>query len=404
MDFFELAKSTGFCSNKEVKKKIKEEIQRQLYTHSKKPILICGPTGVGKTYFVQLLADELNLELVELNGHNFRTRKSIIEAKQVTSQQSLFGLKKLIFFDNADAISSRLAAKTDEEIKKEKENRKMAGKRKIKENKLTSPPKEIENIIKNSKYLFIAAATDIKAKSLKSIKKISINFKFQKPSVDEISYFLSDICRRKKIEYEQKALNYIARICDGDIRCALIETKIACISSCEKITYNKISKDNFRDSESDIKKCLKIIFLSKSASASIDVLSKNNEDLGTFAEWIRENIPYEYKKEEDIKNAYEMLSNADIFLGRIKATYWRYMIYANMFLSAGITISKKEKYKFDNSSFRFPSKIAMYARMKFHGGNDAEITRHINKYCHLSKKKIKNNMAVYRRLYNLDIK
>ncbi|RLG14315.1 MAG: hypothetical protein DRN66_02405 [Candidatus Nanohalarchaeota archaeon] len=402
MDFFKFAKSTGFCANKQTRQTIKQELQKQIFAQFKKPILIYGPTGVGKTYFAHLLAEELNLELVCINGHNFRTRKSITEAKQTVSQQSLFGLKKLIFFDDADAIPGRLAAKTGEDIKKEKEGKKLAGKRKIKEAKLKSPVKELEELIKSSKYPVVLSAGDAKARPLKSIKKISTKFEFQKPSVEEVSSFLAETCSSAGVECEQKALSYIARICDGDVRCALIEAEVAYFSD-GKIAYNEISKDNFRDAVSDIKKHLKIIFMSRSANASMEVLSKSNEELGTFAEWIRENIPYEYKKSEDVKNAYEMLSNADIFLGRIKATYWRYMVYASMLLSAGIAVSKKEKYEFSNSSFRFPSKIATYARMKFHISNDAEITGYVNEHCHMSKKKVKNSMAVYRQLHESGI-
>ncbi len=388
-----------FCGNRQQIEKIKQEIQKQLSAPSKKPILIYGPTGVGKTYLIQLLADELNLELVVIKSDNFRTRKSITEAKQIASQQSLFGMKKLIFMDDADSISGRLAAKTGDDIKKEKEDKKKAGKRKIKETKLKSPQKEAEELIRISKYPVIFSAQDLSAKSLKAIKKIATRLELKKVPVEETVAFLSKVCQTNNIEYEQKALDYIARVCDSDIRCALIETEVAYLTD-GKISYNKISKDNFRDSVSDIKKCLKIIFKSRSINASMEVMSKNNEDKGTFAEWIRENIPHQYTKPEDIKNAYEMLSNADIFRGRIKATYWRYLVYISMFLSAGIAISKKQRYETGPSDFRFPSKIATYARMKFHVSNDTQITEYMNEHCHLSKKKIKNNMAVYRKLYN----
>ncbi|MCK5177448.1 MAG: hypothetical protein KAQ92_07000, partial [Candidatus Aenigmarchaeota archaeon] len=202
------------------------------------------------------------------------------------------------------------------------------------------------------------------------------------------------------IECEKKALNFIARICDGDVRCALIELNVSSYLTDAKIKYEDISKDNFRDASSDIKKCLKIIFRSKSIDASRDVMSKCNEDKGTFLEWVRENIPYEYSKETDVKNAYEMLSNADLFLGRIKVTYWRYLIYTSALLSAGVCSAKKERYDFNSNKFRFPSKIATFARMKFHTNNDAQIIEEFRENCHLSKKKIKDNIAVYRHLYN----
>ncbi|MCK5476762.1 MAG: hypothetical protein KAI55_02480, partial [Candidatus Aenigmarchaeota archaeon] len=246
----------------------------------------------------------------------------------------------------------------------------------------------------------IFSTDDISAKFVKMLKKMSSKFEFKKPSTEELTNFLSGVCSGNNIECEKKALNFIARICDGDVRCALIELNVSSYLTAGAIKYEDISKDNFRDAASDIKKCLKIIFRSKSIDASREVMSKCNEDKGTFLEWVRENIPYEYSKKTDVKKAYEMISNADLFLGRIKATYWRYLIYASVLLSAGVCSAKKEKYDFHSNEFRFPSKIATFARMKFHSNNDAEIIEEFREHCHLSKKKIKDNMAVYRYLYN----
>ncbi|MBI4919450.1 hypothetical protein HY837_05945, partial [archaeon] len=49
---------------------------------------------------------------------------------------------------------------------------------------------------------------------------------------------------------------------------------------------------------------------------------------------------------EDLYNAYNMMSLADVFNGRIKKQqHWRFLVYINTFLSAGIAVSKKEKNK-----------------------------------------------------------
>ena len=57
--------------------------------------------------------------------------------------------------------------------------------------------------------------------------------------------------------------------------------------------------------------------------------------------WIEENIPREYKNEA-LANAYLALGKADVFRGRIyKDQSWRFLIYQNIFQSAGISFAKK---------------------------------------------------------------
>ena len=63
-------------------------------------------------------------------------------------------------------------------------------------------------------------------------------------------------------------------------------------------------------------------------------------------EYIAENIPREYESRKEIKKAYDMISKADIFFGRTRATrnygFWR---YASDFMGTGVAMSKRETYK-----------------------------------------------------------
>jgi len=58
--------------------------------------------------------------------------------------------------------------------------------------------------------------------------------------------------------------------------------------------------------------------------------------------WLEENIPYEYKGEE-LARAYDALSKADVFRGRIhRQQHWRFLVYENFLLSAGISFASKK--------------------------------------------------------------
>ena len=59
-----------------------------------------------------------------------------------------------------------------------------------------------------------------------------------------------------------------------------------------------------------------------------------NDDV--YGYWIEENIPEEYGK-EDLEKAFDMLSRADVFRGRImRRQYYRFMVYQIAFLTASI--------------------------------------------------------------------
>jgi len=62
--------------------------------------------------------------------------------------------------------------------------------------------------------------------------------------------------------------------------------------------------------------------------------------------WIDQNLPFEYVKAEDLARAYDKLSKADVFNRRIRRwQHWRFLVYINALITAGVAVSKDEKYK-----------------------------------------------------------
>lgn len=83
--------------------KLKEHINNHPTT--KKPILIYGVIGSGKTSSVVSFANDYSYELVELNASDTRNAKSISEFLEgVVNQSSLFGTNKIILIDELDEI------------------------------------------------------------------------------------------------------------------------------------------------------------------------------------------------------------------------------------------------------------------------------------------------------------
>src|SRR5689334_8331574 len=73
-----------------------------------KPLLLIGPPGVGKTSIVHTLADQYEVDLIELNASDTRNRNGLIDRiNPIMENSSLYGKKFLLFLDEVDGITPR---------------------------------------------------------------------------------------------------------------------------------------------------------------------------------------------------------------------------------------------------------------------------------------------------------
>ncbi|HEY9702458.1 MAG TPA: AAA family ATPase, partial [Allocoleopsis sp.] len=86
----------------DVKLKISEYSSKKV----KKALLLYGPSGTGKTSTIHALAQELDLELIEVNASDTRNAAGLEEKIfPAIKQQSLFGKSKIILIDEIDGLS-----------------------------------------------------------------------------------------------------------------------------------------------------------------------------------------------------------------------------------------------------------------------------------------------------------
>ncbi|MEK0337652.1 MAG: AAA family ATPase, partial [Nitrosopumilus sp.] len=72
----------------------------------KNAALLYGPSGVGKTISVHALANELNLEILEVNASDLRNAEQINSlVGSAVAQMSLFSKGKIILVDEIDGLS-----------------------------------------------------------------------------------------------------------------------------------------------------------------------------------------------------------------------------------------------------------------------------------------------------------
>jgi replication factor C large subunit len=298
---------------KEVKDKISEYGSRKI----RKALLIYGPSGTGKTSTIHALADELDLEIIEVNASDVRNSEGL-ETKVLPAikQMALFGKGKIILIDEIGGLSG------------------------------TSDRGGVSTIIKlisQSPYPIILTANDPWEQKFNDIRKNSIMIEYKAINVIEQSAYLKKICEKEGINIDENALSHLVRVSQGDLRAAL--TDLENVSSIKKqITRQDVEETSNREKEETILNALLKVFKTTNPDIALTAFDKVEEDIDKIFLWLDENLTKEYTKPQDIANAYENLSLADVYFARIRRwQYYRYYVYIYNLLSVGIAISKVEK-------------------------------------------------------------
>lgn len=281
--------------------------------------LIYGPSGTGKTCSVYAIANEIGHEVVEVNASDFRNAEQINQkVGGAIKQRSLFAEGKIILVDEIDGLSGH-------------EDR--------------GGVQAIAKLIENSAYPIILTATnpfDNKFSSLRS-KSNMIEFK----ALDYLSIFgiLKEICGNEKIKYEEDVLKALSRRAGGDARAA-VNDLLALTQDKKELLKESLEELAGRNRTDSIMAALNKIFKTTDLRIAIAAFDNVEEDINEQVLWIDENLPKEYTKPEELANAYEMLSKADVFSRRIRRwQHYRFLVYINAFITAGISAAKKEKYR-----------------------------------------------------------
>ncbi|MBT7706816.1 replication factor C large subunit [archaeon] len=285
-------------------------------TQSQKATLIYGPIGVGKTSSVYALAKELDYDLLEINSSDIRNQANMNSfLNSVLGQQSLFFKPKLILIDEIDALSG------------------------VKDRGAIPA---LTKAITNSSFPVIITANDPYNQKLKPLRKTCKLIEFQKLPYQIISDALQHICEQEQIKFEEKALNSLARQVDGDLRGALIDLQI-CSTNKTFIFQDTVDLSDRKRTETIIN-ALRVIFKSTTVDNALPALNDLDIKLNEVFLWMDANLPKEYLDPVSLARAYEYLSKADVFNGRIRRQqHWRFLVYIYNLLTAGISSAKEQR-------------------------------------------------------------
>jgi len=309
------------------------------------PLLIYGPTGVGKTALAYAVASELGWETFEFNASDFRNDENVEKLlSNAAASGTIWGGMRLILIDDADALSG-------------------SGDR--------GGASAIARVLSSTKQPIILTAHDLYDKKLQPFRSICTPIPLRRVSQSTVASFLRKVAQERGIEIQPELVEKIAAASSGDIRAALNDLQSRNSSS-------------FRDGKKGVFETVGAILKARDYKSARTAAYESEADHELLKLWVAHNIPYEYEKPFDLAEGYLALSRADIFDGRIKRTqYWGYLRYSGDLLSAGVAVAKEAPYR-KFTRFSFPDYLREMGASKSSRSVRKGALRKIASFCHCS--------------------
>ncbi len=321
----------------------------------KKSLVLYGEPGTGKTTTAMAIANYLNVPLIEMNASDQRNAESM---KRVALMSSLYAdllsdvkvPDRLILIDEADNIfESRDPRKGGD----------------------YGGMTELLNVIKNTRNPVVITMNDYYSfRSRRSGKEIIENSvviemrPYKRRNDQKYKEFINKCIERchyiLKNEGKQIPDSLIIKIVkdnEPDIR--------SIINDLEATAMDFAPAD--RNKKIDIYKYVIDTFHSHDYDKLINSFIDADFDPDYYIKWIDQNIKEEYQDPEDLKNAYEILSIADLY-SRLSYKAGYMLTGISEEIAAGISLKVKNKNK-STGRYSMPDIIKMYSSRK--GNNNA---------------------------------
>ena len=258
--------------------------------------VIHGSPGVGKTSAAHALANDKGWPVLEMNASDARTADEIERfAGRAASNSTLGGERQLVVLDEADNLHRH---------------------------KDRGGAAAMTRVVKDAAQPVVLIANDYYEMST-GLRNACQEIEFRDISARSIVPVLRDICRQEGVEFDEAVLERIAEANRGDLRGAIKDTQ-------SRVRAGRIraeGSEGERDRTEDIFSFLDAVLKEQSAEDALQTAYAADETPDDLLLWIEDKVPKVYEGAE-LADAYERLADADVWLGRVRATqnysYWRY--------------------------------------------------------------------------------
>ena len=269
----------------------------------KKVAFLHGPPGVGKTVCVEVLAEAHGFDLISLDASNWRTKNALERIVGAASRQRpLFGAKeRLILLDELEGMSG---------------------------SQDRGGLSTITRLTKTTGCPMVLIANDVWNTRFSGLRNSCLVIKFQRIPVRSIVAHIRGICVKEGILAEEEALRLIADRAKGDLRSAM--TDLQALSQGKSfLAYEDVQWLGNRDRKEAIFTVLGRVFKAETCWEARRAVEVADIDYEMLFEWIYENAPHQLSNIDDLNDALNALSRADIYFRRIRTFQaWKLLKYA----------------------------------------------------------------------------
>ena len=340
---------------------------------NKKAVLLYGPPGVGKTALVNAAAKEFGFSIIEMNASDTRSEKAInAVAKPATSYVALDnfssktqGKGNLLFLDEVDGIAGN-------------EDRGGVG--------------AIIKIVEESRVPVIMAANDPDIEKLRPLKKVCLLVRFQQIRIPLVIALLQKICLLEHVKAEFEALERIAQNSRGDVRSAINDLQSLSEEN-HALTLQDTVMLSSRNKDISMDDTLRGFFTAQSIAQVSSLLSYSNVDYDDFLLSVSDNLPRRYTDPEELAAAYDFVSQADVFRGRIGTEHWHLLKYFfnNLSKAAAVNPQSYKPFEFISPPIRIITLFWTKGKRTMLDG----ICGKIGAQCHVSHAIAKNDFVPF---------
>lgn len=311
----------GVVGNEEAKRRLLEWLRSwEEGIPKRRAVLLYGPPGVGKTSLAAAIARDLGFDLLEVNASDYRTGRRLKEVlgKASTQQVTVTGRKRLILIDELEGLSGREDRGGVEAI--------------VKLIRETRAPIILVTTVQT-------AMREAWERKLRELRKLSLLIELKPIAVVGVMERLREIAEEVGVEVEEEALEEVAIRSEGDLRTALNDLE-ALARGRRCITLRDVEILGLRDRQLYTEEALSRLFSAKTLSEARRILASTQLNYEDLIEWIYENLPYILSDPEELSEALDALSRADIYRARAeRGQAYRLVKYMFDEIAGGVALS-----------------------------------------------------------------
>lgn len=324
-----------------------------------KPLLLYGPSGIGKTCAVHALAYSNGFELIEFSASDYMDAESLSKRLlPATNSRGLFNKRTLILLDEVDERSEKFDSGSE---------------------------RILLEVAKKSKQPVIFIANDYWNRKITFLRDNVEKVEFKRIPKDGVLALMKAVLKKEKRELGEELLAEIATRSNGDVRGALNDLEIMIDAKPELIENLGV-----RDRKMEIFGVLDKIFTSESFDAAREAYNSTDVDSGMLLNWVDENIPNRYEYFSNIANAYANVAKASFFINQAQRnSQYSLMRYSSVLMSGGVAVSGTHGASYLRS-YSFPTNIRSLSKSKASRGDLSKVVKKLIYRLHAHKKDIIN--------------